>query len=355
MMELRAMTSLEPMVHRGVWAAAVVAVACSAHPASSVADPAPACVQDAVPCGLYENPVIDSDCPDPGVLFEDGLYVLTCTSGDAPAAYPIRTSSDLVTWTSHGHVFPEGHRPTWAVGDFWAPEIHKVGDHYVAYFSARDRNGRLSIGAASATNLLGPFADLGHPLVEDSSLGLIDASEINASDGTPYLLWKVDGNAVGQPTPIHAQALATDGLARVGPIVTLITNDLDWEGAVTEAPFMIERGGSYFLFYSGGSYADATYAVGVARASSPLGPFTKASAPLIATRGAWVGPGHCAVVETLPSQGPSETYMVYHAWKSGCVNADGCGRVVLVDAIDWSAAWPKVPHAPSSSPRPLPP
>ena len=297
--------------------------------------------------GLYANPVIPVDCPDPGVLRDGSGYVLTCTSGDAADAYPIYTSPDLAHWTQVGHVFPSGHWPVWAKRDFWAPEVHKVGSQYVVYFSARGADGMLAIGAASAASALGPFTAASQPLIHDSAMGLIDASEIDAPGG-PYVLWKEDGNAVGKPTPIHAQPLAADGLSLLGAPSTLITNDQPWEGAVTEAPFMVASGGSYFLFYSGNSYANATYAVGVARASSPLGPFTKAAAPILTTGGAWVGPGHCAVVDT-PA---GDTAMVYHAWKQGCVDAAGCGRLDLVDEILWGSGWPSVPLAPSVTSRP---
>jgi arabinan endo-1,5-alpha-L-arabinosidase len=299
--------------------------------------------------GLYTNPVIPHDCPDPGVIRDGAEYVLTCTSGNAPDAYPIYTSPDLATWTPQGHIFPSGKWPAWAKSDFWAPEIHKVGAHYVAYFSARGGDGMLAVGAASAPNALGPFTPLAQPLVHDAAVGLIDASEITAN-GAPYVLWKEDGNAIGQPTPIHAQPLTADGMALVGSPSTLITNDQPWEGALVEGPFMVAHGGSYFLFYSGNAYYDGRYAVGVARASAPTGPFTKAAAPIVTTDAAWVGPGHCSVVDT-PA---SDTYMVLHAWRAGCVNQQGCGRDVLTDAVIWQGGWPSVPLAPSSTTRPMP-
>jgi arabinan endo-1,5-alpha-L-arabinosidase len=100
---------------------------------------------------------------------------------------------------------------------------------------------------------LGPFTPLAQPLIHDPNMGLIDASEIFA--GTPYALWKEDGSAVGKPTPIHAQQMTADGLSLSGSPWTLITNDLLWEGAVVEAPFMVQENGTYYLFYSGNSYA----------------------------------------------------------------------------------------------------
>ena len=300
--------------------------------------------------GLYTNPAIPHDCADPGVLADGDRYILSCTSGDAAMAFPIYTSPDLATWTPNGHIFPT--KPTWATNDYWAPEIHKVGTHYVAYFSARaTADGKLSIGAASADNPLGPFTDLGQPLIHDANMGLIDASEFTTSQGTPYVLWKEDGNAVGMPTPIHIAQLSDDGMSVKGAPSTLITNDKTWEGAVTEGPFLVEHGGMFYLFYSGNSYANASYAVGVARGTSLTAMMEKPANPIVVTNENWVGPGHCSVVTTPHGT----TALVYHAWVAGCVDQPGCGREVLTDLIQWgSDGWPTVPLAPSSTTRPLP-
>lgn len=300
--------------------------------------------------GLYDNPVFPQDCADPGVIRDGNQYLAVCTSGGAANAFPIRASTDLVHWSAKGHVFPSAGKPTWAVGDFWAPEIHKVGSQYLAYYTARHQDGRLSIGAATANTAQGPFTDIGQPLVHDGAMGMIDATHFTAADGTHYLVWKADGNAVGKPTPIYGQALSADGKALVGGRVTLMTNDLAWEGGVVEAPWVVRKDGMYYLFYSGNAYYNGTYAVGVARASSPLGPYTKAGAPILKTTSAWVGPGHCSVIDT-PA---GNSYMVYHAWQAGHVNGPGDGRLLLVDAIVWSGGWPAVPEAPSLGSRPMP-
>ena len=303
--------------------------------------------------GLYTNPVLPTGCADPGAMRDvDGTYVLACTSGGAANAFPIFTSPDLVHWKLSGHVFPAGKHPTWTTGSaFWAPEIHRVNGKYVVYFSAEyDKTGNNAVGAASAPSPTGPFTDVGAPLVSDAAIGVIDANEITTSKGESYLVWKTAGLGVGKPTPIHSQRLTASGLALTGAPVTLITNDQPWEGKSTEGPFMVEHDGMFYLFYSGGIYSNASYAVGVARAPTPHEPMTKLPNPILTTNDAWIGPGHNSVVET----GAGNWAIVYHAWKPGCVAQPGCDRVLLLDAIAWnpSTQWPRIVMGPSASTRP---
>ncbi|MCC7538412.1 MAG: family 43 glycosylhydrolase, partial [Deltaproteobacteria bacterium] len=262
--------------------------------------------------GLFTNPVVPVDCPDPGVAFDGAQYVMACTGG----GFALRTSRDLVSWTDAGQIFPPGARPSWASGDFWAPEIHRVGTQWVAYFSARNAaDGSLALGAATAPAATGPFTDLGRPLLHDPSPGVIDAHHFEAPDGRHYLVWKIDGNAIGRATPIFISELADDGVTLVGARTEILVNDRTWEGDLVEGPWMIHEAGSYWLFYSANGYATSRYAVGVARASSPLGPFEKAAAPILVSNSTFAGPGHGSVV-----RGPRGDWVhVYHAWLAGRV------------------------------------
>jgi GH43 family beta-xylosidase len=302
-------------------------------------------------CGpQFVNPVVGDDCADPG-LFRDGAdWFVVCTSGNAPDAFPIRRSRDLVHWERLGHLLPSARRPAWAKSDFWAPEVHSIGGRFVAYYTARQANGRLAIGAASATSPLGPYIDLGQPLVADSTQGLIDATAFVDGAGKPYLIWKVDGNATGQKTPLIGQPLAPDGLSLTGSATQLLTNDRPWEGPVVEGPWVQRRGGVYYLFYSGASYFDASYAVGVAQSTTPLGPYTKRADPILVTANGRIGPGHCSVADT-PS---GETIMLYHAWRAGHVNGPLDARQLLVDRVNWTGGWPSLVGAPSNAPQRVP-
>ena len=72
--------------------------------------------------------MINSDFPDPGILrLPDGSgYLGVVSSGNAPDAFPLIWSLDLVTWRDRGHVFPNHSWPHWVVSELWAPEIHFV-------------------------------------------------------------------------------------------------------------------------------------------------------------------------------------------------------------------------------------
>src|SRR5262249_51070772 len=174
----------------------------------------------ATPSGLpgpkppYTNPVTPFNCPDPGVLATTAtngpLYAMVCTGG----TFPIRTSRSLVTWTNSGNaLLPAGKRPWAANGNRnWAPEIHAIGNDFVAYFTSVNASNVLSVGAVHTTNLLGTYVDRGGPLVQDSE-GAIDPTFFEDSDGTRWLLYKIDGNAHGLPTPIFLRQLTSDGLS----------------------------------------------------------------------------------------------------------------------------------------------
>jgi beta-xylosidase len=262
---------------------------------------------------------------------------MACTGG----SFPIRTSDDLVTWKDTGAaILPTGTAP-WAGDGFrnWAPEMHKAATQYVAYYTASDKTGRLCIGAAHATSPVGPWTDRGTAIVRDANLGAIDAHFFADDDGKQYLYWKLDGNAVGQPTPILVQELAADGMsfaAGSAPREVLRNDPSTWEGGVVEAPWVIRRGATYFLFYSANVY-DERYATGVARASSPFGPFAKKGAPILQNDAAWVGPGHGSVVVA-----HGNDFFFHHAWPTngaGVRNA-GAGRWDLVEPIVYAGGWP---------------
>ena len=168
-------------------------------PRSSLAAEPPA---EALPCRalLTEpiSPLIRDGYGDPAVLWvpEERLYYCVVTSNDAAYSFPVLRSADLERWELAGFAFPPGAKPGWCadgerVGDFWAPELHRVRDGYLLCFSAREKDRSLAIGLARAAHPAGPFVPQPEPLIRG---GMIDAHLFVGSDGEMLLFWKEDSN-----------------------------------------------------------------------------------------------------------------------------------------------------------------
>ena len=106
---------------------------------------------------FYQNPVIAGDHPDPSIIRVGGDFWATCTSSEWGPQFPLLHSTDLVNWDLTGSVFP--HRPDWAVGNFWAPEISEFKGRYAVYYVGRKAGGPLAVAVATAENPGGPYAD----------------------------------------------------------------------------------------------------------------------------------------------------------------------------------------------------
>ncbi len=293
-------------------------------------------------------------CADPGVIRVDDASGRTFWAACTGGGFPLFKSNNLVHWTPAGKLFTTATAPAWANGNNWAPEVHRVGEQYVAYFTALSASrGKMCIGAATARAMTGPWKDLGHPLVCDARVGLIDSSYFkDPATGRHYLLYKTDGNGLSpqEKTVIYAQELGPLGLKPIGTRRALLQNTLRWEGDVVEAPEMIKRGGYYYLFYSGFRYCNGTYGVGVARSRSPLGPFVKRSAPILRTGAGFTGPGHNAITRT-----GGRAYAVYHAYIGPHECGEDGARKLMIDPITWSGGWPTIGTGiPTRAAQPVP-
>lgn len=284
------------------------------EPASSTAEATPT-----LEAGMYRNPVLARDFPDPDVLQAGDAYYAYATNADGVHVQVAR-SADLVQWEMLGDALPE--LPAWAVQEFgwtWAPEVFRPTDTgpYVMYYTTRfaiGQGGIQCIGAAVSDAPEGPFTPVGDgPAVcQRDQGGSIDPASFRDDDGSLYLLWKNDGNSRGGQTWLYVQPLSADGLTLTGEPTRLLTVDQLWEGALVEAPTLWQQDGTYYLFYSANDYASPRYATGYATAEALTGPYTKAAEPLLKTdlKNGVVGPGGQDIVT-----GPQgDTWIVFHGW-----------------------------------------
>ncbi len=281
----------------------------------------------------FTNPVYDSDVPDPQIVKDGAGWLAIATNGHGSNVQTL-TSTDLVSWKQGPDALP--HLPAWSTpGKVWAPETIKLGDRWVMYYTTMAPDPAIQcIGVATASAPGGPYEDRSSaPLVcQQDAGGSIDASPFVDADGTAYLYWKNDGNAVGVDTWLSVQRLAPDGLGLTGQPQRLLRQDLPWEGTLIEAPYVWRSDGVYHLFYSANSYASAEYAVGHATSSSPTGPFTKDPKPVLTSSADAAGPGHCALFEK-----DGQVWMVYHAWPPDAVGSVIPGRLMWLSRVTFGA------------------
>lgn len=263
----------------------------------------------------------------------------------------VRYSRDLVHWRTVGTLFPGGRLPPGAVSDFWAPSLSTDGRRFFLRYTARGEGGMLRIRSAVATDVRGPYRDLGPtvPLAPGSPVGDIDPSElIDGVDGSRWLMWKRDGNAAGLATPMFIQQLGPRGEHLVGRRFTLATNDAAWEGISTEGPSGMRRGPRVYVSYAGRMYNTADYNVGMLRIWAPDG----LRAALRAGRRFEKHDGPVGVSTSAHHEGMAHgdfvldgELFVSHGWKRGEVGATP--RETIARDVLWGADhWPRVVNGP---------
>jgi GH43 family beta-xylosidase len=322
----------------------------------------------------FRNPVIfgapGDDHGDPFVIkYLDSFYLYHSGETTGRRGIAVHRSSDLVHWEHQGYAL-EAAESGWAWSDLWAPEVvYEQGTFYMYVSATRrldpdaeqerwqkgegDERGR-RLGIARSTSPTGPFVLDDAPLLDRWS---IDAHPFRDDDGSMWLFYNVRTADLGVPGALPGTATVCDRLLAPGrlagaPTTVTIPSD-DWEGVPSkdwywnEAPFVLKRRGRYYQLYSGGLFANETYAVGLAEAPAPTGPWTKHPANPVLRGGETLrGPGHVSFVF-----GPDAAtrYAVYHAYVDGQP-----GRKVLLDRLRWAGDWPEI-DGPTAVAQPIPP
>jgi arabinan endo-1,5-alpha-L-arabinosidase len=359
-----------------------------------------------ISAGTYTNPLpiqIPGDglvetCADPSVIrgqqTGDNYWYMYCTTdplndedrtGDNFNFHkiPMLRSLDLVNWTYMGDAFttvPSWGEPTAGV---WAPEIDYFNGKYYLYYGITDVkpevsgepncNGDNAIGVATSSSPLGPWADIGRPVVEPRRNGpgcnffwtfdpeVIEAEpEDEYSAAQKYIYY---GSYYGG---IQVRKLSADGFTAPADTAVQVAIGNRYEG-----PEVIWRDGYYYLFVSASNCCNGPqtgYSVFAGRSPNPTGPFVDregvsflagrvGGTPVLSLNGnRWVGPGHNTVFTDFSGQ----DWTIYHAIDQNDPYFAGTDnftkRPVLMDALDWIDGWPTVRggHWISDTPQPAP-
>ena len=239
--------------------------------------------------GYYQNPLFvanatgsfySSEIADPCVVRdENGEFwsFSTCRR--------VLHSVDGCTWEKYSDaIIP---RPKWGDAHFqaagkggaelWAPDVVKIGDKWIYYYSISDFGYAAGIGYATADEIGGPYTDQGRlfwseETGEAESVGVhssIDQQVIFGDDGNIYMV-------LGSFSKIWLIQLTDDGMGLYGGIQYQRENKVLIASNRFEGSWIFKRGDYWYYMGSAGtccSGKDSTYRVRVGKSKSIFGPY----------------------------------------------------------------------------------
>lgn len=245
------------------------------------------------------QPIMDGqNFPDPSVIrMSDGWHAFSTNARIDGKLIHVQMAytPDWKTWTFKSGVDALPKLPSWVdtvSPRVWAPDVvqHRDGSFVMYYTAASKSDTRLHcVSYATSKNVDGPYVDDSTSpwICPAAEGGAIDPAGYSDSDGTRWVVYKIDGNAIGHggicgntvapivSTPIMLQQVnADDGHTLVGKLTQLITNGPN-DGPVVEAPSLSFLDGKYVLFFSSNCYATTLYDVSYATAPNITGPYDK--------------------------------------------------------------------------------
>jgi hypothetical protein len=249
--------------------------------------------------GLGSDVSYCHDFADPSVLRLGDRYYAYSTNS-AGRNIPVLSGAGIFDTQHVADALPK--LPRWSTpGRVWAPAILAIPGGFALYYATLERiTGQECLSVAFASAPTGPFHDRS---VAPIRCGAIDPHPLRDASGQTFLAWS-------EPGSILAARVAPDLRSIVDPVHTLIRADQRWEDGIVEAPAVIATGRTFELFFSGNRWNRASYAIGYATCTGPLGPCSQARGPWLASQGTIRGPGG----EDLFRDGDGQEWMVFHAW-----------------------------------------
>ncbi|WNJ19136.1 family 43 glycosylhydrolase [Pontibacter sp. G13] len=205
-------------------------------------------------------------------------------------------SKDLLHWEFRSYIIERPEIDKWYYRRFWAPEIQQIGGKYYALFNCRnDSLGYVGqhTGYAVADQIEGPY----QVVTEEAPLCTgNDLTFFEDKDGKVWAFWNrgrefgigfaqidlTSGEFLTEPTTAILAAPVDYEYDETGEIVMTpgydgrpkkkVATYHGWDAIGIEGAYVIERSGTYYLFYSSWTRG---YEIGYATAPAITGPWTK--------------------------------------------------------------------------------
>jgi xylan 1,4-beta-xylosidase len=280
------------------------------------------------------EPIVAGFLPDPSVCRVGDVYYLANSSFEYAPGVPIRTSTDLLSWTlvANALTTPQQFEPGHAAASrgIYAPTLRHHDGRFWLITTDVGREGQLVVSAEDAARPWSPARFI-------AGLHGIDPDLAWDEDGTCYVTYCAigpDGSGIAQARVDLERGVALEEPRRI------------WSGtglAFPEGPHLYRIGAWWYLLIAEGG-TERGHAVSVARATSPSGPFEACPANPILTHRSRTHPvqntGHADLV-----QSPDGSWaMVYLGVRPGGTTPwfHVNGRETFLAGVDWVDGWPVV-------------
>lgn len=303
---------------------------------------------------VLQNPVLNKDFPDPTVIKVGNTYYAYATQSSLNGSMwniQVASSTDLQHWKISSNALPE--KPVWAktTQDFWAPHVlyDQQVKKYVLFYSAESDDTAIGkcLAVAFADQPLGPFTDKGTPLLCGPGFVNIDPMAfIDPKTGKKLLYW---GSGFES---IRVQEMSDDWKSfkqgTVAKPVLFPGKERNYNRLI-EGAWLDFEDDKYFVYYSGDNCCGdkANYAVMIARADNPSGPFVtlgqrnkSGSSVILEKDEEWIAPGHNSIFR----DDKGNIWIAYHAIskKEREEKRNGGKRVMCISPLVYKNGWPLV-------------
>ena len=243
---------------------------------------------------------------DPSSIIKCGdNYWIFATGNGIHSLY----SKDLVGWTNGESPFAWGSYPSWVLsyvpdfgGHYWAPECFYMNGQYYLYYSCSSWGSRNSCIGLLTSKSLNPgsedyaWKDEGMVVysTNDGDVNCIDPAVFMDDEGKVWLTYGShwDGIRIVELDSVSGKV--------IGGTHHPVAGKGDYK---TEAPYVINHGEYYYLFFNRGQCCDgvnSTYYIQMGRSTSPTGPFLDKTGKdcyqgggttVLSSSGSFIGPG----------------------------------------------------------------
>jgi GH43 family beta-xylosidase len=286
----------------------------------------------------FTNPLLPSGA-DPWVIYKDGFYYYTNSTGNHLAIWKTKNITQLKTAVKKTIWVPPAG--TSYSKELWAPELHFIKGKWYMYFAADDGNNnnhRIYVLENPATDPTQGAWTFKGKVGDSTNKWAIDVS-VFENKGQLYMIWAGwEGNVNVQQNIYIAKM--KDACTIDGPRVKISSPEFDWEkygdlGAqsnpphvnVNEGPEILKHNDKLFLVYSASGCWTDYYALGMLTASKnsnlmDAASWRKSVQPVFkqSPENGVYAPGHNSFFK---SPDGTEDWILYHA---NSKPGQGCGN-----------------------------